>query len=173
MGGFRPSWIAAPDAWGGEFGFRCNRVVARLESIHYHDVTGIKRLARGNMRIQAFAMALAFALATAGIARANDVQFTITNTSGVQIATFELPLNPTPTFQFHWPLVQYFVCSGDCPGLRSSRQPDVFGGCTRAADLWGRGSIFPARNFTRARKAAQRFFCAPTCYSTSTMLHTK
>ena len=45
-------------------------------------------------------MGLAFALATVGVARANDVQFSITNTSGVQIATFELPLNPTPTVEY-------------------------------------------------------------------------
>ena len=67
-------------------------------------------------------MGLAFALATVGVARANDVQFTITSTSGVQIATFELPLNPTPTVRIHWPLVQYFVCSGGCPkGAENSR----------------------------------------------------
>jgi hypothetical protein len=55
------------------------------------------------MRIQAFAMGLALALATVGGARATEVQFTITSVdraaTGVdRIATFELPLSPTPTF---------------------------------------------------------------------------
>ncbi len=57
-------------------------------------------------------MGLAFALATVGGARATDVQFTITSTNGVQIATFELPLNPTLDLPSPWPLVQYFVCFG-------------------------------------------------------------
>jgi hypothetical protein len=48
------------------------------------------------MRIQAFAMGLALALATVGGARATEVQFTITG--GDRTATFELPLSPTPTF---------------------------------------------------------------------------
>jgi hypothetical protein len=55
------------------------------------------------MRIQAFAMGLALGLATVGGARATEVQFTITSVdrtaTGVdRIATFELPLSPTPTF---------------------------------------------------------------------------
>jgi PEP-CTERM motif len=46
------------------------------------------------MRIQAFAMGLALALATVGGARATEVQFTITG--GDRTATFELALSPTP-----------------------------------------------------------------------------
>jgi hypothetical protein len=49
------------------------------------------------MRIQAFAMGLALALASIGGARATtDVRFTITG--GDRTATFVLPLSPTPTF---------------------------------------------------------------------------
>jgi PEP-CTERM motif-containing protein len=49
------------------------------------------------MRIQAFAMGLALALASIGAARATtDVQFTITG--GDRTTTFVLPLSPTPTF---------------------------------------------------------------------------
>jgi hypothetical protein len=50
------------------------------------------------MRIQAFAMGLALAWATVGVARADDVLFTITG--GDKTATFALPVNPPPpTFQ--------------------------------------------------------------------------
>jgi hypothetical protein len=82
----------------GEYGsgFEYNLVVAGLDSIHYHATTGIQRQGWGTMRIQAFAMGLALALATVGGARATEVQFTITG--GDRTATFELPLSPTPTF---------------------------------------------------------------------------
>jgi hypothetical protein len=89
----------------GEYGsgFEYNLVVAGLDSIHYHATTGIQRRGWGTMRIQAFAMGLALALATVGGARATEVQFTITSVdrtaTGVdRTATFELPLSPTPTF---------------------------------------------------------------------------
>jgi hypothetical protein len=47
------------------------------------------------MRIQAFATGLALAWATVGVARADDVLFTISN-GGKTVATFELTMNPTP-----------------------------------------------------------------------------
>jgi hypothetical protein len=47
------------------------------------------------MRIQAFAVGLALAWAAIGVARADDVRFTISGGDG--ITTFELPLNPTPS----------------------------------------------------------------------------
>jgi hypothetical protein len=83
----------------GEYGsgLEYNLVVAGLDSIHYHAATGIHRQGWGTMRIQAFAMGLALALASVGGARATtDVRFTITG--GDRTATFELPLSPTPTF---------------------------------------------------------------------------
>src|ERR1700722_12850151 len=50
------------------------------------------------MRIQAFAMGLALAWATVGVAHADDVLFTISG--GDKTATFVLPVNPPPpTFQ--------------------------------------------------------------------------
>jgi hypothetical protein len=91
----RPRGSRRPrDEYGS--GFEYNLVVARLDSIHYHAATGIQWQGWGTMRIQAFAMGLALALATVGGARATEVQFTITG--GDRTATFELPLSPTPTF---------------------------------------------------------------------------
>jgi PEP-CTERM motif len=47
------------------------------------------------MRIQALAMGLALASATVGVARADDVLFTVSN-GGKTVASFELSLDPTP-----------------------------------------------------------------------------
>jgi PEP-CTERM motif len=95
------------------------------------------------MRIQAFAMGLALALAAAGGARADDVRFTISN-GGKTVASFELYLKPTP----NGPTVPgYFFSLASVPAMVGGAQTTlgnltfysaVLGGGFLAQDVSGK-----------------------------------
>jgi hypothetical protein len=70
------------------------------------------------MRIQAFAMGLALAWATVGVARADDVLFTISN-GGKTVASFELSLNPTPNGPT---IFNYFFSLSSVPAMVGGSQ---------------------------------------------------
>ncbi len=96
-----------------------------------------------NARIRGSAIGLALAWVAIGGALAADVVFTITGDG--RTTTFELPLNPAMP-----PTVLSFYSTGLGPGGFSLT---VF-------------SVFPARYFIAARKAAPRFLPAPIAYAT-------
>jgi hypothetical protein len=106
----------------------------------------------GNMRIQAFAMGVALAWATVGVARAADVEFTISG--GDRTATFELALSPTPNpalLDYSFSIISVSAVVEGSP----TRQE-----CRAADSLRTIYSIFSAPNFIQAQKTAQRSFPA-------------
>ncbi len=117
-------------------------------------------------------MGLAFALATVGVARANDVQFTITNTSGVQIATFELPLNPTPTVEYtgHWFSILSVPVA--VPGAGKTLANLTFLEDGSGGGFVGAGFNFSGPQFYSGPESSPTFLLGSYEFSTSTMLLT-
>ena len=121
------------------------------------------------MRIQAFAMGLALALATVGGARADDVRFTISGggrtapLSSCLWARRRMAHSAIPDFSFNIMSVSAVV----------GGSPTTLANVTFYSAQWAAAdslrtvySIFPASNFIRARKPAQRLLPAPISCST-------
>ena len=111
------------------------------------------------MRILAFAMGLALALASVGVARATEVQFTITSATGDQIATFELDFDVGRRSPRLFCL--FSICFASCFWNKEIRRRIRHDGYLLP--------IFPARNFTHGPESNPTFL--PGSYQVSDVKH--
>ena len=120
-------------------------------------------------------MGLAFALATVGGARATDVRVHHHQHQRRSDRDFRAASEPERSI-FRVPGHWFSISSvpavvGESPTTLANL---TFWAAGMGGEFMADGvfDFFPARNFTQARKAAQRFFCAPTSYSTMLLTQT-